>query len=408
MLAEIRSRVALPPRDHRRRRSDRVRAGLAPLAEDTAGALAVPCTGRLARPGAQRRPGGHRARHRPGGREGGRRRVPPRPHLARVGAEHERVGGADGARHPHAARRGALPRAQRRPDLLALQAVRRPLPGRVVLPGAVGRDRLPDALARRPARTSTELPPVGVLFGLGAAVTWGCRRLRRGHRRPPGRLGQRRAGLPRRRHGAPRRARSRVGVAGGRHGGRPAVLRAGGGDRVGLVRLLLPRARDRADLRPQPDRVRLRHGHPAARDHPARRAARDGRGRRRDRLRLRDRARVVRAAPDLHDRARRCPRAPVRARGDGAARRLRARRLGQGRRARLARAGLPRPALLHVLHRVDDDPRGSLAALGRLAARARSRRPARPARHRAATSRSTWAPSTPTPRSSRPRRRPTP
>ena len=40
----------------------------------------------------------------------GRRRVPPRPHLARVGAEHERVGGAHGARHPHAAGRGALPR----------------------------------------------------------------------------------------------------------------------------------------------------------------------------------------------------------------------------------------------------------------------------------------------------------
>ena len=85
-------------------------------------------------------PGGRGARHRAGRRQAGRRLVPPRPHLARLGAEHERDRGADGARHAHAAGRGALPRDERRPDLLALPPPRRPLARRVVLPGAVGRD----------------------------------------------------------------------------------------------------------------------------------------------------------------------------------------------------------------------------------------------------------------------------
>ena len=60
------------------------------------------------RTGSRRRaaaaPGGRGARRRPGRRQAGRRLVPPRPHVARLGAEHERERGADGARHAHAAR----------------------------------------------------------------------------------------------------------------------------------------------------------------------------------------------------------------------------------------------------------------------------------------------------------------
>ena len=47
--------------------------------------------------------------------------------------------------------RGALPRDERRPHLLALQPPGRPGARRVVLPGALGRDRVPDAVARLPA-----------------------------------------------------------------------------------------------------------------------------------------------------------------------------------------------------------------------------------------------------------------
>ena len=42
--------------------------------------------------------------------EGRRRLVPPRPHVARLAAEHERGGRADGARRAPAPGRGALPR----------------------------------------------------------------------------------------------------------------------------------------------------------------------------------------------------------------------------------------------------------------------------------------------------------
>ena len=131
----------LAARDDRRRRADRVRPRLAPVAEVAAGALAVPRAGGLARAGARGRAGGRGARARPGRRQAGRRLVPPRAHLARLGAEHERRGGADGARHAHAPGRGALPRDERRPHLLALPAPGRPLARRVVLPGAVGRER---------------------------------------------------------------------------------------------------------------------------------------------------------------------------------------------------------------------------------------------------------------------------
>ena len=44
--------------------------------------------------------------------------------------------------------RDAVPRGERRPDLLAVPAPRRPVDGRVVLPRHVGRERLPHALAR--------------------------------------------------------------------------------------------------------------------------------------------------------------------------------------------------------------------------------------------------------------------
>ena len=100
---------------------------------------------------AQRGSGGRGARHRAGRRQAGRRLVPPRAHVARLGAEHERGRGADGARDAHAAGRGALPRDERRPHLLALPPPGRPLARRVVLPGAVGRERVPDAVAREPA-----------------------------------------------------------------------------------------------------------------------------------------------------------------------------------------------------------------------------------------------------------------
>ena len=242
--------------------------------------------------------------------------------------------------------------SQRRPDLLALQALRRPLPRRVVLPRAVGRDRLPDAVARRPA--GHRLERTGSAWEFSSASV----------RLSPG-------GVPTTSPRSPAAGSARTGVVLGFHvvatillallvlgtgslagvsGGRPAVLRARGRDRVGLLRLLLPGARDRADLRPQPDRVRLRHGDAAPRDHPARRATGDGGGVSPCVVSV---VGIVLASSGLRhiftDRAGRCARAPVRARCDGAARRLRARRLGEGRRARLARAGLPRPALLHRL-----------------------------------------------------------
>ena len=98
----------LPPRHICGRRPDRVRARLASVAEVASRALAVPRARGLARPRAGVSTAGHRTRGRPGGGEGRRWLVPPRPHLARVVTEHERVGGAHGARDPHAARRGAL------------------------------------------------------------------------------------------------------------------------------------------------------------------------------------------------------------------------------------------------------------------------------------------------------------
>ena len=196
----------LPPRDDRGRRPDRVRARLAPLAEVAARALAVPRAGGLARPGAQRRPGGHRARDRPGGREGGRRRVPPRPHLARVVAEHERVGGADGARHPHAAGRGALPRAQRRPDLLALQAATATSPWTSRSSRCCGTRPATGRPGSPTCRTSTSAVAAWasssgwVQQSPGGAADYVAATAGR-------RVGSRQRGarLPRRRHGAPRR-----------------------------------------------------------------------------------------------------------------------------------------------------------------------------------------------------------
>ena len=73
-------------------------------------------------PAAERGTRRHRARDRPRRRQAGRRLVPPRPHLARLGTEHERGRRAHGARHALAPGRGALPRDERRPDLLALHA----------------------------------------------------------------------------------------------------------------------------------------------------------------------------------------------------------------------------------------------------------------------------------------------
>ena len=122
--------------------------GLAPLAAQRASALAVPRPGRLARArprGVTRR---RRARPRPGGRQGGRRFRPPRPHLARLAAEHEHDD-AHGARRASPTGRGALRPPARRSRVLALPPALRPDDGRVVLPGAVGRERLPHAVARR-------------------------------------------------------------------------------------------------------------------------------------------------------------------------------------------------------------------------------------------------------------------
>ena len=92
----------LAARDDGRRRADRVRPRLAPVAEVAAAAIAVPRAGGLARAGASGGAGGRGARRRARRRQARRRLLPPRPHLARVGAEHERERGADGARHAHA------------------------------------------------------------------------------------------------------------------------------------------------------------------------------------------------------------------------------------------------------------------------------------------------------------------
>ena len=70
---------------------------------------------------------------------------------ARLGTEHERLGRAHGARLALRARGNALPRDERRRDVLALPPPRRTLARRVVLPGRVERVRLPHALARRAA-----------------------------------------------------------------------------------------------------------------------------------------------------------------------------------------------------------------------------------------------------------------
>ena len=80
----------LAPRDAGRRRADRVRPRLAHVAEVAAGALAVPRARRLARRRARRRARGHRARDSSRSSSSRRRLVPPRPHVARLGTEHER------------------------------------------------------------------------------------------------------------------------------------------------------------------------------------------------------------------------------------------------------------------------------------------------------------------------------
>ncbi len=83
-------------------------------------------------------PDGHRARPRPGRREAGRRLLPPRPHLARLGAELFGDRRAHGARLTPRPGRDAFPRDERRRHLLALSTSRRPLARRVVLPGRLG------------------------------------------------------------------------------------------------------------------------------------------------------------------------------------------------------------------------------------------------------------------------------
>ena len=71
-------------------------------------------------------PEGAGARGRTRGREGRRRRVPPQRDVARLGAEPQLDRGAHGPRLAHAAGPGTLPRDERRPELLALPAPRRP------------------------------------------------------------------------------------------------------------------------------------------------------------------------------------------------------------------------------------------------------------------------------------------
>jgi hypothetical protein len=69
------------------------------------------------------------------------------PGTKAIGFHQDRDRRPDGARLPPAPGRGALPRAERRPDLLALPAPWRPLARRVVLSGRLGRERLPDSVA---------------------------------------------------------------------------------------------------------------------------------------------------------------------------------------------------------------------------------------------------------------------
>ena len=87
-------------------------------------------------------------------RRGQRRRVlvAPLAHVPRLGPQ---PGGHAPARNrlPPAAGPRPLSPDQRRSDLLALPAPRRPVDGRVLLPGGLGRDRRPHALASESSRS---------------------------------------------------------------------------------------------------------------------------------------------------------------------------------------------------------------------------------------------------------------
>jgi hypothetical protein len=76
-------------------------------------------------------------------------------------AEPQRECRAHGARLAHDPGRGTLPRDERRRHVLALPPPRRPLAGRILLPGDVDGVRLPHTLARRAARARlTIFPPL--------------------------------------------------------------------------------------------------------------------------------------------------------------------------------------------------------------------------------------------------------
>ena len=137
-----------------RRGTDRIRAWLAPVAEVSAGAHAVPRAGGLARRARAphpREPSSTRSRR----RQARRRVVPPRTDLARLGAE-PNAGVARMALVSH-----LIPVEARfhetNVDLTysRYRRQRRPLARRVVLPGALGRVGLPHALAPPNCRSST-------------------------------------------------------------------------------------------------------------------------------------------------------------------------------------------------------------------------------------------------------------
>jgi len=151
-----------------------VRARLPPVAAHPAAAEPVPCARGLAgsRPGggARRR----RARVVPVAVKAGGGSFHPRPDVARLTSERECSRRAHGARLAHASGRGALPRAERRPDLLALPPPRRPGARRIVLPGAVGRVRLTERRGSPSCRRCNRGPNPGARHSvfLGLYSRW--------------------------------------------------------------------------------------------------------------------------------------------------------------------------------------------------------------------------------------------
>ena len=193
----------LPPRDPGRRGTARVRAWLPHVAEVAAVPYRVPRPGGLARGSSRRRTRRRRARDGARRRQARRRLVPPRPDVARLSSESKRQRRAHGARLPPHPRRGAFPRDERRRDVLTLPAPRRPLARRVVLPGAVGRVRLPHALAFRAADAQRPI------FSPRTASTTDMRKRRNAFGLARRRIGRRDA----RRHGSRARPVRSAGVA---------------------------------------------------------------------------------------------------------------------------------------------------------------------------------------------------